>query len=207
MVVRNVVEVYADTTSQTLQLVMDDGREVNIKVGLCKVGLDVVNHLVYLYEASESQLARGEFVFEPNYYSLNFNTITTPAEANEIDLRDTILGYLADASGVGGATAANQVLEIAKLQEISDRLIYSGNGNSVGFYAFNTYQQVTNLIAMRRMQNCQEILITDATRAGLQTKIQTELTTNHPAYYLIEKSIFANSTDTEFTAFLTISVF
>lgn len=78
---------------------------------------------------------------------------------------------------------------------------------SVVEYAKESYQMAVNLLNSTRNQYSTTILIQNATLAGLQTAINTELSTNHPSYNLVSCNIFPNATDTLFTAVLIISAY
>lgn len=122
MIVRNVVELHVITDAGMIQLVMDDGRTVEIKANLMKTGLDPTNDLVYCWDSSQSQIAVGVDVVEPNYYSLDYNNITDPVEASATDLHDTLLDYMASAGSsvlpADAATATNQLTEIAEIASL-----------------------------------------------------------------------------------------
>lgn len=123
-VIRNVVQVHAQPDSNTLELIMDDARTIDIKVDLLKIALDDVHSLVYLYDASESNVARGEFVFEPNFYVLDFNNITDPLEANADDLYSSVLGLISESSAV---TVALNGVSTEKKQDVQIEKITNGN--------------------------------------------------------------------------------
>ena len=122
MALRKVVQVLPNTTDQTIELIMFDGRQMDVKVNLCKIVLDFVNNLVYLYDASQSNTVIGSDIYEPNYYTLDFNIITNPIVGNATALYYAVLSMLAEAGGGGGggtATDTNQVIQINELKNLS----------------------------------------------------------------------------------------
>lgn len=211
-VIRNIVEVSAETASQAIQLITDDDRTIAIKVNLCKITLDDVNQLVYIYDASQSNVAKGEAVYEPNFYVLNFNDITSPAEANANDLYTTILGYIAEAGGGGGgdATAANQTTEIARLTSILAELVLIND-----FTTFNAVNyNLTNLKNFQyqetdirwRPANTKNLAVgPEPTEVALATAVTTALA-GMAATYVIKTINYVVDPTLGYSAFIVYSI-
>ena len=111
-VIRIIANFGANPTSGTLELTTTTGRVIDIKPGLMKAVNDVSNNLVYLYDASQSQLSVGINVFEPSYYTLDPTVIGYPDSTTMYVALQPML------NAGGDASASNQVLEIAALNQL-----------------------------------------------------------------------------------------
>jgi hypothetical protein len=105
-----IIEIFDDDTTTSIQLVTDTGDTTNIQVANIKLYLDEVDDLVYIYDNSQSLYSKGASAYEPCYYTLDFNQITTPVEPDAANLYMAVLAMMVAATGGGDATAANQVI-------------------------------------------------------------------------------------------------
>jgi hypothetical protein len=85
-VTRNITQITNWVDSDVIQFLFDDGNFVDTKKNLVKIKLDSVNDLVYMYDSSQSQIAKGVDVYEPNFYILKWQDITSPVVGSALAL-------------------------------------------------------------------------------------------------------------------------
>ena len=90
---------------------------VQVDIDKAAVKLLLAGNIVYLFDNSFSNQYNQHG--EVTIYPLDYTKITSPVTANATALRDRILAILNTGQPVGGdATAANQIIEIAVLNDI-----------------------------------------------------------------------------------------
>lgn len=143
-----VLQFSQDATTSTIQLILDNGNTIQVKIGAnIKLKLDAVSDLTYIYDDSQSNIAIGPRIFEPNYYIFDWQTITSPVSGNNDELFTTLLAYMPNPTIVisgsvtvaGVSTAAKQDIQTGLLTDIKAELLQDAGLNITGWLRLTGY--------------------------------------------------------------------